>query len=280
MSLKENSILVKLKVSQWTARKYDRNISDELTTKHNASHDYARVNKVLVDIQEIKKITKSANEIRNFHNTNTLPWMQDGIGILPIANHSKYIEGMRELKTKFQEQVESFQRQYEHLVSTAQVKLGSMFDPSDYPSSSSIADKFSIDVDMFPIPDSKDFRVDLDEDIINDMKKNLESKIKDAQEEAMKDLWNRLYGTVTHMAEKLTDPSSRFKNSLVGNIDDLVKLLPKLNVSNDPNLENMRKEVANKLSAYDPEDLRTDKKVRSQAAQEAKDIVDKMKGFM
>tara|TARA_Y100000310_G_C20690253_1_gene821729 strand:+ start:3086 stop:3928 length:843 start_codon:yes stop_codon:yes gene_type:complete len=280
MSLKENALLVKLSISQWTARKHDKKASKEITRKHDANSNMARVNKVLIDIDEIKKLTKTANEIRSFHATNTLPWLQDGVGILPIANHATYIDWMRDKKSQWKEQVEAFINRYDQLVSEAQVKLGTLFKVSDYPSAAAIASKFSIDVTMFPVPESGDFRVDLDEEDIEEMKKDLESKLHDAQKDAMNDLWDRLYKVVNHMADKLGDRTSHFKNSIVSNIDELTKLLPKLNISNDKNLEQLRQEVIDKLTPYNPDDLRVDSKLRKSAAKEAKDIVDKMKGFM
>jgi hypothetical protein len=71
-----------------------------------------------------------------------------------------------------------------------------------------------------------------------------------------------------------------FRDSLVGNIEQLVDMLPGLNVLNDPDLDAIGKEVKARLLGYDLKDLRKKPAVRSAAAREAQEIMDKMAGFM
>jgi len=46
--LQENSLIVSLSVSQWTGRKHDKTITNEVHKSHNASDDAGRYNKLLV----------------------------------------------------------------------------------------------------------------------------------------------------------------------------------------------------------------------------------------
>jgi len=81
-NLNEKAMLVKLSVSQWTARKYDKKVSQEINDQYSA-HDAGRYNKVLIAQEEIKKISKVASQARSFHYFNTLPWDDNGSRILP-----------------------------------------------------------------------------------------------------------------------------------------------------------------------------------------------------
>ena len=58
------------------------------------------------------------------------------------------------------------------------------------------------------------------------------------------------------MAEKLADSDKIFRDSLINNLCDLCDLLPKLNITGDKNLDNMRKEIEQQLCRYMPENLR------------------------
>ena len=105
-------------------------------------------------------------------------------------------------------------------------------------------------------------------------------KKRKAQDDAMRDLWRRLYEPVKHMAEKLADPEGKFKDTLVSNIREIAGLLTRLNVAEDPNLEELRKEVEAKLCGQAPETLRTDATIRTMVAADARQIADVMRGYM
>ena len=92
--------------------------------------------------------------------------------------------------------------------------------------------------------------------------------------------WERLYKTVSHMAETLSDPAATFKNTLVENTQDICAVLTKLNVTDDPNLERLRQEVEATLTNTSPEVLRHDPDARRDTAEDARAIMAKMGSFM
>ena len=57
----------------------------------------------------------------------------------------------------------------------------------------------------------------------------------------------RLKSVVSHMADRLNEPESRFHASLVTNVFDLVDLLPQLNVGQDQELNRFAAEIRNRL---------------------------------
>jgi hypothetical protein len=66
----------------------------------------------------------------------------------------------------------------------------------------------------------------------------------------------------------------------VSNISELVDLIPGLNVLDDPDLNQLAREIKAKLAGHDPKDLRKDKATRTQAAKDAEEIMGRMAGFM
>ena len=57
-------------------------------------------------------------------------------------------------------------------------------------------------------------------------------------------------------------------------------LLPRLNITDDPDLEAMRREIESAVCNYEPSDLRENKEIRKDAAKEASDILEKMAEYM
>jgi hypothetical protein len=161
----------------------------------------------------------------------------------------------------------------------AQQFLGEAYKASDYPSGHEIAKKFRMDMAVFPVP-TNDFRCEIASDELGRIRADVERRVEDAGKQAMLEVWQRLYDRVAKMSEKLNDPSSIFRDTLVENAREICAILPRLNFMDDPNLETMRQEVEAKLTGFHPDTLRHDLDVRRQAATDATDIINKMKAFM
>jgi len=76
----------------------------------------------------------------------------------------------------------------------------------------------------------------------------------------MKAPWERLHTTLTAMSEKLTDKDGdekkRYHDSLLTNAQDLCGLLTKLNVTNDPKLEEARQELERSILGVSIESIK------------------------
>jgi hypothetical protein len=289
ITLSEKAVLVNLSISQWTARKEDKKITKEVEEKYQA-HDAGRYQKALIAQDEIKKLGKFANEARTFHYENTLPWNDQGFRILPTANYLTYTQKIQGFKTAFENAVSIFLDAYPDLVQEAKNRLNGLFNPFDYPPIEEVTRKYGFSVQVNPMPDSSDFRVSLQSDDLEAIRADLEKRIKENTQQAINDLWQRLYNAVNHMATTLEDSEATFRDSLVQNIIDLCELLPRLNLMDDPNLEEMRKEVKNKLTKYNPEELRPKNaktgieegyraRARDETAEEAKAILKSMEAY-
>jgi hypothetical protein len=287
MKLNEKAMLVRLSISQWTARKHDRKVTQEVAQNHGTTANVGRYHKRLIAENEIKKIQRAANSMRIYHYQNTLPWEDGAIGarLLPSMNFMEYSQKMRELGREFDQAVSKFVANYSELVEQARIELNGLFRDEDYPPVEAIRSKFSWDIRIDPLPESNDFRVALADDELSEIRADIEKRVEASANTAMRDLWERLYGAVKHMVEKLREPELEegrgpiFRNSLVGNISQLCELLPRLNISGDPNLEAMRREVEEKLAGYDPDELRNNPIVKNNAARDAEDILHRMEGY-
>ena len=278
MSINEKAMLVYLNISFWTARKYDKRISQEIEDQYNAD-DAGRYNKILIAKEHLANIQKIISAARTFHYENTLPWSDNGGRLLPSANYFNYVKSIQCFKDDFEREVINFINVYPDLKEEARQRLNGMFDEEDYPDVNALETKFDIKNMILPVPEADDFRVSLNDDEVDSIKESLEKQVMNSTESAMKDLWQRLFKVVSHLAERLSDPDNKFKNSLVENISALCDLLPKLNITNDPKLTEAVDEIQQKLTINDSQTLRTDEAVRSKTAAEAQKIMNKMRQY-
>lgn len=279
MNLNDRALLVQLSISQWTARKYDKKASKEVTTAHGAASAAGRFNKSLLPMNDyLDAVHKKATSIRTKFYENTLPWGMDGMQMLPTSNYLNFMTEFRKERDEWNWHVNNFLNVYSDLVEDAKQSLGSLYDPADYPSQADITRKFNMDLAVFPVP-TNDFRVSIASDELTRIQQDVERRVQQAQSTAMNEVWQRLFDRVKHMAEKLSDPKAIFRDSMVENAREICALLPRLNFADDPNLEAMRQQVEASLLKH-PDALRNNPDLRRDTAAEAKAIMDKMSAFM
>jgi hypothetical protein len=279
MSIHEKAMLVYLAISSWSARKYDRKISQEIEAQYQAD-EAGRYNKILIAKEHLANISKTISAVRTFHYENTLPWSDNGGRLLTAAHYFDYMAKMQSYQSSFERECSDFIAVYPNLKEEAKQRLNGMFNEEDYPDVSNLKAKFDFKLTILPVPEADDFRVNLQDSEVETIKESIQQQLLHSTETAMQDLWKRLYGVVEHMAERLSKEEHKFKDSLVKNISELCELLPKLNITDNPQLETARLEILQKLTVNNPATLRENQIIRSKTAKEAQAILNKMKSYV
>lgn len=278
------AMLVELSVSQWTARKLDRTVSDELVAnKHAQDKGAARVNKhLLAGRTELEVITKFVTETRATVYDNTLPWSDSGIRLLPSAKFMEFNAKLQEAEDKFYGLVTEFVSVYPSLITAQAMALGNMFKREDYPHPSDIEHRFRFSVNYMPVPSSGDFRVDIGNDAQEELRKKLSALADERVEHAMKDIKTRLLDHLKRMSDRLTvDYVSgeavprKFHDSLLNGAHDLCEMVQSLNVINDHQLNDARKALLKAIGNVDVKDLRKDVGARTEVKTQVDDILSK-----
>lgn len=280
MSIKDKAMIATFSVSQWSARKLDKRVTKEVTEKYHTSENTVRLTKLLLPKRALETISKIVNEARAFHYTNTLPW-DDILGrLLTSANFTTYKSKMDSYEILFGEAVDVLDNNFPALYENSRLLLNGLWNPKDYPCPSKIRSKFSFLVSFTPIIDGNDFRVNISELEAKKIQLDVENRLKASTATAMHDLYKRVSTALSNMVNRLGDKDAIFRDSLVTNLSDLCKLLPRLNLLNDQNLETIRENIESQILAQcNPQILREDPRTRRVTANAAQDILDQMEGY-
>jgi len=268
MSIASSAVLVELNISVWPANKVDREMTETVNANASAVRDASQTRKNLFAGTSLRKdIEKLAARIRLYHNQHTLPWADKGQRLLPTKLFMDYKTTMNSYEAQFNQMCNNFFYAYPQLVSEAQVHLGTMYRADDYPDLTNVRDKFGFRMAIDPIPESGDFRLDISAQDLEEMKQQYEAKFDERLAEAMRTPWERLHTVLTAMSEKLkddegTDSKKRYHDSLVTNAQDLCELLDKMNITNDPKLEDARKQLELTMLGADIETIKDSAHVR------------------
>jgi len=282
--------LCELSISVSTGSKQDRDATSKVNVDNNTSQDnVARVTKNIFAHSEIlPEIVKFAAQVRQEHSKLSLPWNDAGQRLIPNAMIQRHMETIGQYRDEFESMVQEFQDELPLLREHAEVCLGDLYDPMDYPSDdqiqSFIKSKFSFNLEYPPVPEAGGFLNGVLDDVKEDLnvmhQKGFDKKLQSATE----DMWNRLAGCLQRLSTQLTDltdeevdakqrevdekakakgkksrtvpASKRIHETLLPSALEICDALKAFNLTQDPVLEKKRRELKAIIDSYDVDTLK------------------------
>lgn len=288
-SLSERAMLVSLHISSWSGMQVDREVTDAVNADFKADKKAGRYNKRLIDAQFLEGISSAHSKARAAHKLLTLPWEDDGTRVLANVGYINYTSVLKDCRLKSEAAVKEFLSDLQPAINEAKSRLGDMFKAEDYPDADELKTKFGFDVEIKPMPEGKDFRAKLSDEAVKAIVKDIERRSDQRLEAAMKDVFVRVQDVVTKMTERLREyqpaangkkASGIIRDTLVYNINELADLMPALNVTADPRIDELAAQLKAELVEHSPEILRSDAKVRQATISKADKLLKKVKLYM
>lgn len=279
MGITSSAMLVELNISVWTASKLDKTETGKVTTSNAAVKGSAQVHKNLMAGTSYRKdIADYVSGCRLWHNARTLPWADKGARLIPTSLFMEYKSEANIRKDTFDNMVKDFIDVYPSLVQTAQNYLVGLFDPNDYPDAEVVRSKFGYKQVFSPVPESGDFRLAVADRELQELREQYDASFNARLSDAMRDPWDRLHKTLTTMSEKLTDDDTkegnkRYHDTLVTNAQGLCSILTHLNITNDPKLEDARRQLEVTMLGADIDNIKEDQQVRREMKNKLDDIL-------
>jgi hypothetical protein len=270
-------MLVELSIGTWTGRKLDKRASQDVTSQNNADKGVANVHKKLLgDCAELDAVQKFTANARNVHYACTMPWSDTGLRLLPTTQYFKYHQEMTALQSEYQRLVQAFLDAYSWEIQNAQLKLGALFNPDEYPTADSLIHKFRFKMNYMPLPDAGDWRVSIGDETESALRSQYEGYYAQQLQTAMGDVWRRAHDALTKMSERLdyADDTTRkvFRDSLVSNVTDIIELLGACNVTGDPVMSAAQRDLDEAMRGITPDALREDPYLRAETRRKVNEV--------
>jgi hypothetical protein len=262
-------VLVEMNISVWTANRLDKAATTDLISRNNATAvDAAQVRKNLMAGTTLRKnIADYAAGCRLWHNTRTLPWADKGPRILPTSLFMDYKAELNVRRETFLKMVSEFQVQYPALVQTAANYMGTLHDPADYPPVEEVMQKFGFKTVFSPVPESGDFRLDIPQQELEDVRRSYDDAFDNRLAEAMRTPWEQLHKMLSGMSLKLAEGDEetkrRWHDTFLTNAHELCAMLTHLNITKDPKLEAARRQLESALVGADIDDIKENEGTRA-----------------
>jgi len=279
MSISSSALLVELNISVWPASKLDREITDKVNSDAGAVKGASQTKKNLFAGTSLRKdIADFAARVRLYHNRHTLPWADKGERMLPTALFIDYKQTMNGYERTFEMMCDNFFIEYPRLVAEAPTALKGLYKAEDYPEIEEVKQKFGFKRTVKPVPEAGDFRLDIPAEDLEEMRSTFIDQQDKKLADAMREPWERLHKTLVGMSEKLTDVEGddgkkRYHDTLITNPLELCELLTKLNVTNDPKLEEARRQVELTMMGANIESIKEDAHTRNELKSKVDNIL-------
>ena len=277
-SISSSATLVELGISKWTGRKLDKRASADVASANYASDGVANVHKKLLgNCAELKAIDTLVGVARTTHYSMTMPWSDTGLRLLTTKAYFKYHETMTDFKQRYVDLVNTFIQAFSWEMTQAQARLGDLHNPSDYPTVESLSRKFGFRLSYMPLPEAGDFRLDINTEAQDDIRSHYETYYSTQLNNAMNDIWQRAFKSLSRMSERLDYASHEdkklFRDTLVTNVLDIVDLLSVCNITNDTQMEAMRMKLEDTLQGITPDALREDAFLRAETKKSVDEVI-------
>jgi hypothetical protein len=290
--LHNRSMNASLHFSAWQARKTDKKLEKKAAEDTHSDASMHKHQRRILAKNALADIQKVIGQARTFHYENTSPWEDGGLRILSAKNYFEYMNKMAEFERQFHTAIDTFIPNYPKLIEEAKVLLGDTYNGADYPHPMEIRRLFTFSVHITGLSTAADFRVpEIGEEAQTAIRNEIDRRTAEAINNVVRDLWAQAQAHVAHMVEGLTRYNEKvekeikggegtFRDTLVDNLREYVARLPRLNLTDDRTIEQLRTKLMRELCREDAETLRDSPLVRKDVLGKAKKILDEVSEFL
>ena len=236
----------------------------------DAEGEFLSAGKKLLDTKHtaFRAVTAIRTKISDYWKGLSLPFPEPGIRLIKLDAVEDFDRQMADYKAELDDAVANLDRHFDELKRAAARRLGSLFNPSDYPET--LIGLFGVSFD-FPSIEPPDYLVQLAPELYQREQERVRARFEEAvrlAEQAFLEDFARLVG---HLTERITgtndDGSPKvFRDSAVQNLDEFFERFRSLNVRSNQQLDDLVAQAQRAVRNVGAQDLRDSESLRGQVA--------------
>ena len=284
----ERAILVHLSVSKYLASRSDQLLASELAHEKKASKGMATVTKKLLEKGALSEFDAIERRIKKWWEDHSIPWVQKSVRAMPNEFFLDFKKEFGECEALWKEAEDRFFTNFPTKVAEAKAKGGDLLKDEYYPSLEELKTKFCLRYTLTLIPAGMHYSYSKFGEL--EQKKiqaQIDATTKLATEKAVLTIFKRFIEPLEHMIEKLSEyrsdigagTSSKFHDSLISNIEEIIDLIPHLNLTENKDLDDLAKRMKKELCTYSADTLRIDDEIRNKVKDSAADVLQKISDY-
>ncbi|MBI2823137.1 MAG: hypothetical protein HYX69_00435 [Planctomycetia bacterium] len=248
-----------------------------------AEGEFLSAGKKLLDTRHpaFKAVTSVRTRLLSFWKGITLPYPESGIRLIRQADIASFDVQMTTLKAELDEAVERLDAHYAELKSAARARLGTLYNPADYPQS--LRRLFSVEWD-YPSVEPPNYLQQLSPELFAQEQARVAARFDEAVRLAEEAFTSELSKLVSHLAERLSGTEDGkpkiFRDSAVGNLAEFFDRFRTLNVRSSQDLDDLVDRVQRLVRGVEPQELRSSESLREHMATQLAGVQSVLDGLL
>jgi hypothetical protein len=248
-----------------------------------AEGQFLSAGKKLLDSKHpaFRAVNAVKHEVVTYWRGVSLPFPEPGIRLIRQQDVSAVQVQLTTLKAELAEAVEHLDQQFEVLKATARERLGSLFNPADYPDS--LRSLFDVTWD-FPNVEPPSYLQQLSPDLYRQESRRVAARFDEAVQLAEAAFIEEMSRLVSHLTERISGSDDGqpkvFRDSAVENIREFFQRFRELNVHSNEQLDQLVEQSQRILGGVEPQALRDTAQLRQRVSGELSAVQSVLDGLM
>ncbi len=221
------------------------------------------------------------HEVVTYWRGVSLPFPKPGIRLIRQQDVSAVQVQLTTLKAELTESVEQLDQQFDAMKATARERLGSLFNPTDYPDS--LRSLFDVTWE-FPNVEPPSYLQQLSPDLYRQESQRVSARFDEAVQLAETAFIEEMSRLVSHLTERINGSDDGqpkvFRDTAIENIREFFQRFRELNVHSSEQLDQLVEQSQRILSGVEPQALRDTAQLRQRMAGELSAVQSVLDGLL
>ena len=236
----------------------------------DAEGQFLSAGKKLIDTKDksFRAVTAIRTKIKEYSREVTLPFPESGVRLIKHSEVEGFDQQMADYKAELEDAVRSLDRCFDELKRAAAQRLGSLYNPADYPET--LIGLFGVSWD-YPNIEPPDYLIGVSPDLYRQEQERVKARFEEAVQLAEQAFLDEFAKLVNHLTERITgtneDGSPKvFRDSAIDNLCDFFERFRSLNVRSNQQLDELVAQAQRTVRGVAAQDLRDGPSVRQEVA--------------
>ncbi len=248
-----------------------------------AQEKFLSAGKKLLDTQHpaFRGVTQVRGRIGQYWKAHSLPYPEPGIRLIRRDFIDPFSRRLEEFREELREAVITLDQQYDELRTLARRRLGSLFDPADYPTS--LQGWFDVEWE-FPSVEPPDYLRRLNPELFRQEQQRIAARFDEAVQLAEQAFVGELQQLIAHLAERLSGRQDGkpkiFRDSAVTHLREFFQKFRNLSIGSQAEFDSLVQQTESLLQGVEPAQLRSDDRLRQQLQRQLRGIETDLTAFL
>src|SRR5271166_1136198 len=234
----------------------------------DAEGQFLSAGKKLLDTKHsaFRAVTAIRTKITDYWRGLTLPFREAGVRLIKHDQVEGFDQQMADDKAELEDAVKTLDQHFEELKQAAAQRLGSLYNPADYPAT--LVGLFGVSWD-YPNIEPPEYLIGLSPDLYRQEQERVKARFEEAVQLAERAFLDEFARVVTHLTERISGTNEDgtpkvFRDSAVDNLCEFFERFRSLSVRSNQQLDDLVAQAQRSVRGVAAQELRDSQSIRQE----------------